>query len=308
MPLGNDSHTTVGAGLFRIWLRYVEQFSDLYKAGRDLPGVSRGGSSALQTLPMDEGRHDIIICSPHPDDEALSGALALRLQGENTRVLNLAMTLGSNPARQKQRKSELAASCRVLGFDCRLAHEPLGFSNLGHVSATKDGPARQQRTDILTSHFNREMPELILFPHARDGHPVHKEVHRLALAAARQHSEINNRSVLLAETEYWHPLSAPNLLLGLTPETITRLITALLCHQREIARNPHHLRLPARLMDNVRRGAEIMRYGDRSPQFSFAEIYRLSRLESGRLHKTKRGMALTIPPENNLTLNELQAL
>ena len=75
---------------------------------------------------MHEGRHDIIICSPHPDDEALTGALPLRLKKENSRILNLAMTLGSNPARQKERKAELAAACRVLGFDCLLVHEPLG--------------------------------------------------------------------------------------------------------------------------------------------------------------------------------------
>jgi LmbE family N-acetylglucosaminyl deacetylase len=308
MPLGNDRYATAGADLFRTWLRYVKQFSDLYKAGLDLPGVPSSGDSVLQTLPMREGRHAVVICSSHPDDEALSGALPLRLKREETRILNLAMTLGSNPARQKKRKAELAASCRVLGFDCQLVHEPLGFSNLAHASATNDVPARQQRIDILTSHFNREMPDLILFPHARDGHPVHEEVYRMALAAARQHSEIKNRRVLLAETEYWHPLAEPNLLLGLAPETIARLITALLCHQGEIGRNPYHLSLPARLMDNVRRGAEIMRHGDRGVQFPFAEIYRLSRLDRGRLRAIKRGMALTIPPEHNLTLNELQSL
>lgn len=306
--MGNDDHTTADADLFRTWLRYVEQFSDLYKAGRDLPEVFNGGDSALPSLPFGEERHDIIICSPHPDDEALSGALPLRLQTEDTRVLNLAITLGSDPARQKKRKAELAASCRVLGFDCQLVHEPLGFSDLAHASATNDRPARQQQIDILTSHFNRELPELILFPHAHDGHPVHKEVHRLALTAARQHSEANNRRVLLAESEYWHPVSEPNLLLGLSPETIARLITALNCHQGEIARNPYHLSLPARLMDNVRRGAEIMRFGDWSPQFPFAEIYRISLLECGLLHKTKRGMALTIPPDHTLTLHELHTL
>ncbi len=238
----------------------------------------------------------------------MNGALPLTLQGEDTRVLNLAMTLGSNPARQKQRQAELAASCRVLDFDCQLVREPLGFSNLTLAGEADNGHARQERIDILTSHFNRELPELILFPHAQDGHPVHKEVHRLALAAAKQHSEIHNRKMLLAETEYWHPMSEPNLLLGLAPATIARLITGLLCHQGEIERNPYHLSLPARLLDNVRRGTEIMGHGDRSPQSPFAEIYRISWLDCGRLHPIKRGMALTIPPEDKLTLNQLQAL
>ncbi len=306
--MGNDRRTTERDVLFRTWFQYVKRFSDLYKSGWDLPGVPSSGASDMQTLPMREGRHAVVICSSHPDDEALSGALPLRLQSEDTRILNLAMTLGSNPARQKKRKAELAASCRILGFDCQLVHEPLGFSYITHAGETNDAPARQERIDILTGHFNREMPDLILFPHALDGHPVHEEVHRLALAAARQHSEIHKRKILLAETEYWHPHQQPNLLLGLTPATIARLITALLCHQGEVGRNPYHLSLPARLMDNVRRGAETMRYGDPCIQFPFAEIYKLSWLDRSRLQPIKRGMALTIPPEDKLTLNQLLAL
>jgi len=299
--------TAAAADLFRTWLTYVEQFNELYKSGLDLSGFPDDLHES-QNLPMHGERHDVIICSPHPDDEALNGALPLRLKKENTRILNLAMTLGSNPARQKERKAELAAACRVLGFDCLLVREPSGFTNLAHDIKENDGAARQQRIDILVRHFNREKPSLILFPHAKDGHPVHKEVHHLALAAARQHAQIENRLVLLAETEFWHPLARPNLLLGLAPATIARLITALLCHRGEIARNPYHLSLPARFMDNVRRGREIMQYSGRKPLCTFAEIYRLSRLDRGRVQKIKRGMAATIPPEYDLTLNELQSL
>jgi LmbE family N-acetylglucosaminyl deacetylase len=306
--LVDDRHLKTEIDLFETWLQYVEQFSELFEYGRQLPVVASATASASQSLPLNSGRHTVVICSPHPDDEALSGALPLRLQGEDTRVLNLAMTLGSNPARQKQRQAELAACCRVLDFDCRLVHEPRGFSNISRAGETADTITRQERIDILTGHFNRELPELILFPHARDGHPAHEEVHRLAMAAARQHSETHNRKMLLAETEYWHPMSEPNLVLGLTPATIARLITALLCHQGEIDRNPYHLSLPARLIDNARRGVEIAHHGGRGVQFPFAEIYRLSWLENGRLQPKKRGMALTIPPENILTLNELQAL
>jgi hypothetical protein len=68
------------------------------------------------------------------------------------------------------------------------------------------------------------------------------------------------------------------------------------------------LSLPARLLDNVRRGTEIMGYGNRGMQFTFAEIYRLSWLENGRLQPIKRGMALTIPPEDKLTLRQLLTL
>jgi LmbE family N-acetylglucosaminyl deacetylase len=294
--------------LLRAWQTYIEQFKVLYESGLHLPGFP-GDVPESQTLPMHAGRHDIIICAPHPDDEALNGALPLRLRRENTRILNLAMTLGSNPARRKERRAELAAACRVLGFDCLLVREPFGFTNLAHYRGKYDAAARQKRIDILVRHFNREMPTLILIPHAKDGHPIHEEVHRLALAAARRHTQRKNRQMLLAETEFWHPMTAPNLLLGLAPETIGQLIVGLLCHQGEIARNPYHLSVPARLMDNVRRGREIMRSSDRPPFCcTFAEIYRLSRLDRGRLQKIKKGMAVAIPPEGDLTLNDLQAL
>jgi LmbE family N-acetylglucosaminyl deacetylase len=307
MVMGGKKRPAAAADLFRTWQTYVEHFAELYESGQHLPGFPDEVPES-QTLPLHAGRHDIIICSPHPDDETLNGALPLRLKKGNTRILNLAMTLGSNPVRQEERKAELAAACRILGFDCQLVCEPSGFTNPTYGMAENDGAARQQRIDILVRHFKREMPALIICPHAKDGHPVHEEVHHLALAAARQHTQNEKRQVLVAETEFWHPMTEPNLLIGLTPATIARLIVALLCHRGEIARHPYHLNLPARLMDNVRRGREIKRSDAPEPRCTFMEIYRLSRLDRGRLQKMKKGMATTIPPEYDLTLNGLQAL
>jgi LmbE family N-acetylglucosaminyl deacetylase len=46
----------------------------------------------------------VMILSPHPDDECISGGLALRLMHENGwHVVNVAVTLGSNKDRQKER-------------------------------------------------------------------------------------------------------------------------------------------------------------------------------------------------------------
>ena len=305
--MGNKERNAAAADLVRRWQTYVEQYQELYESGLHVPEIP-DHTPESQTLPMHAGRHEIIICAPHPDDETLNGALPLRLKRKDTRILNLAMTLGSNPIRQEERKVELAAACRVLGFDCQLVQEPLGFTNLARDGEENTVAVRQQHIDILVRHFNRELPALILFPHARDGHPVHREVHRLVLAAARHHTQSENRQVLLAETEFWYPMEEPNLLLGVTPETIARLIVGLLCHRGEIARNPYHLSMPARLMDNVRRGRESMRFQEQELPSPFAEIYRLSRLDHGRLQKIKGGTAVTIPPEDDLTLNRLQAL
>jgi hypothetical protein len=61
-----------------------------------------------------------------------------------------------------------------------------------------------------------------------------------------------------------------------------RLIQALACHQGEVARNPYHLRLPAWMADNVRRGGELLGgAGGTPPGWAFATLYRLSRWADG---------------------------
>lgn len=289
------------------WLTYVEQFERLYRYGGKLSGIgTTAGGGDCVTLPMKAEQHHIVICSPHPDDEALTGALPYRLKTDAVHVLNLAITLGSNPDRQKDRKRELAASCRVLGFDCRLAQDPLAFSGLGgrkHIPPSD----RQHKINVLAAHFEREKPSLVLLPHADDGHPTHRAVHYLTMAALGLYSGKNGQQILVAETEFWHPMKNPNLLLGLGPEEIAGLITALTCHRGEIERNPYHLSLPARFMDNVRRGTEIMNHRGKPLGFVFAELYRLSRMNSGRREEI-REKNIIVPPARKLTLAELNTL
>ena len=74
----------------------------------------------------------------------------------------------------------------------------------------------------------------------------------------------------------------PNLLVGANAEHVARLVTALTQHRGEMSRLPYHLHLPARMMDNVRRGGElIMGYGTPDVGFQFGELYRLSCIKSG---------------------------
>lgn len=65
-----------------------------------------------------DGSKVCVILSPHPDDECINGGLPLRLLREGGwRVVNLAVTHGSNPDRQLARARELQAACAVLGFE-----------------------------------------------------------------------------------------------------------------------------------------------------------------------------------------------
>jgi hypothetical protein len=72
----------------------------------------------------------------------------------------------------------------------------------------------------------------------------------------------------------------------ITPNDLADLITALTFHVGEVQRNPYHLALPAWMLDNVRRGGELVGgQGGAAPDFVFATLYRLSRWENRQFEK-----------------------
>src|SRR6185503_21107656 len=72
----------------------------------------------------------VLIFSPHPDDECIIGGLALRLMREaGMRVINVAVTQGSNTGRQAARLAELSEACSYLGFEL-LQTAPRGLENI----------------------------------------------------------------------------------------------------------------------------------------------------------------------------------
>lgn len=252
------------------WRPFVQAFVDAYGLGVRL---SEDPVSPPQTEVEASPNHGpvVVLCSPHPDDEMLTGALPLRLLRQcGARVVNLALTLGSAPARQEARWQELLAACQVVGFHCRALPTPTGF-------VLKDGPGGRgwhEAVGNLAALLDELGPGLLFLPHREDHHPAHVMAHHLVTAALARHA----RPVLTAETEYWRPMAAPNLLVGLEADDLCRLLAALARHRGEIARNPYHLTFPARLLDNVRRGAELVA-GPASgrPGFLFGELYRLCR-------------------------------
>lgn len=85
------------------------------------PGPKLGGGPTLK----------VILCSPHPDDEALTGSLPLRLRQEcGAQVTNFAITLGSNRSHRARRRRELKAACEVLGFNWVVVNPRGGFDHV----------------------------------------------------------------------------------------------------------------------------------------------------------------------------------
>ena len=69
----------------------------------------------------------------------------------------------------------------------------------------------------------------------------------------------------------------PNLMIGLSEEDEALLVYALSAHTKEVERNPYHLNHPARMLDNVMRGAEVVGgQGGHAPKMDFAMLYRHS--------------------------------
>lgn len=244
----------------------------------------RTGVSPLAARPAPDGPGTttqaprVLVFAPHPDDECIVGALPLRLRQEaGWQVINIAVTLGSKQERRAERWTELSAACDVLGFDLRLLSVD-GFEQVKPDAAEARTPLWQEQVRLVAELLAAEKPALILVPHAGDGIPTHIGVHLLVTEALRQ----ARASTVMAHTEFWATQPAPTALVETGRRDTALLVRALACHHGEVARNPYHLRLPAWMADNVRRGGELIAGpGEAPPDFAFGTLYRMTRWVDG---------------------------
>ncbi|MCC5789265.1 MAG: PIG-L family deacetylase [Opitutales bacterium] len=210
-----------------------------------------------------------VILAPHPDDECIIGLWPLRLAREaGWQICVLPMSWGSKKERRAARREELEHAVSFLGW--RVA-----------PSAGSDHWEEEALLEWLRIH----RPAAIFTPHRADGHPQHRRV-REKLSCALQQMPVDFRCALI-ETEYWHPMTDPNLLVQGSAAQVGDLVAALSCHVGEVSRNPYHLTLPAWMMDTVRRGAELLGgQGAPVPDFCFGTLYRLSFWKNRELAKT----------------------
>lgn len=254
---------------------YAESFARLLKEGR---GIPPGPSAAPPPAPAANAPQALIF-APHPDDECIIGLLPLRLQREaGWRIGNVPVTHGSDPARQEERHRELAAACACLGWDL-----------LPSPPSDPTAPRPAHTVESLLSILETERPELLLFPHAADWNSRHISTHRLLMDTLRRMPQ--DFSCAVVETEFWGAMDDPNLMVEATAEDLGTLMAALALHEKEVARNPYHLLLPAWMMDSVRRGAERLGGQGRSaPDFAFATLYRHSLWREGALHRREAAL------------------
>jgi N-acetylglucosamine malate deacetylase 1 len=230
----------------------------------------------------------VALLSPHPDDECIVGGLALRLGMQSGwRVVNLAITLGSNPARQQPRAEELRGACEYLGFECEFLGER-GLENISPAAHETNSLQWQASVSALSQKLAVLKPALLLAPHPYDAHAAHVGTYWLihdALATLPK-----SYTPLVALTEYWSTMETPNLMLALGVEDVAQLVSGLLHHKGEIARNPYHATLPLWMMENVRRGSErVGNPGVVAAEFDFATLYSVMRWRDGALTPAWKG-------------------
>ncbi len=226
-----------------------------------------------------------LLFSPHPDDECITGALPLRLMREaGYRVVNLPVTLGSNPARQKERAHELELACRWLGFEIREI-EPGGLSHISAHSRQKEPKDWAEKTEAAANLIAELKPAVVVCPNEDDGHATHIGTHHLVMDALAH----EGHACWLVQTEFWRAMMHPNLLVETGIDDTADLVAALACHAGEVRRNPYHLRLTSWMVDNVRRGAELIGgAGVAAPDFAFGTLYRLDRFDGEKLQHGKQ--------------------
>lgn len=260
---------------------FVSKFARALEEGRDLP---LGGHSAPAHPKLPPGAPKALIFSPHPDDEVIIGGLPLRCLRElQMNVINVAVTQGSNKARQPERWKELSACCNYIGFG--LVQLGSGGLDAAHIKAYSEKTAHWAKSvGVIAEVFRQHQPKIILVPHDRDWNSTHIGTHHLVMDALGKLD--TNFTCYVVETEFWGAMDKPNLMVESSERDLVDLITALSFHAGEVRRNPYHLRLPAWMIDNVRRGGELVGgQGAAAPDFTFATLYRLRRWVGGRLEE-----------------------
>lgn len=290
------------------WLGFVQGNIKAMKVGK---GIRLGPAARPMVAPAVKATEGpplkVVVCSPHPDDEAIVGAFPLRLVQEcGARVTNCAITLGSNPRERARRLHELKASCAVLRFDLAVAHPAWGFDHVNLDNRKNQPEEWAAKVRALSEALEMERPDAVFAPHAEDFNSTHIGTHFLVTDALGEYLERMGRGPLpFIETEFWHQNSRPNLLVGLSPRDEATLIMATAEHSGEVRRNPYHLRHPGRMMDNVCRGAEVVGgQGGPAPDFPFAELYRMVFMD-GRNQVEPRVGGRIIGPDEKIDWQEL---
>ena len=257
----------------------VSEYARLFTEGKSLP---LGNVPTPSRPPIAASAPNALFFAPHPDDECIVGGLAVRLMREaGMNVINVAVTQGSKKERQAERYRELEAACRYLGFGL-IPTGPSGLERINPKTREREPGHWADAVKVIAEIISKNQPRVMFFPHLHDWNTTHIGTHFLVMDALRRMPI--EFECYLVETEFWGQMTEPNLMVEINEEDLADMITATTFHVGEVQRNPYHLLLPAWMLDNVRRGTELVGgQGGAAPDFLFAALYRLRKWTRGRV-------------------------
>src|ERR1041385_6851907 len=261
---------------------YHHFVSECVRTFREAKSYPLGGFSAALRPELAATAPKVLFFAPHPDDETIAGGLALRLLREaRMKVINVAVTQGSNKSRQAERLRELQNACDYVGFEL-IATAPGGLEKINFQTRANDPRHWRRCVDVVGEILGTHTPRVIFFPHEHDWNSTHIGTHFLVMDALSEMPRDYECHTL--EIEFWGQMTNPNLMVEISPDDLADLIAATSFHVGEVKRNPYHLLLPAWMIDNVRRGSELVGgQGSAAPDFMFAALYRLRQWRDGHL-------------------------
>ncbi len=278
--------------------KLVSEYARLLREGKAFP---LGQFEPAPRPKIAAGAPKVLFFAPHPDDECITGGIALRLMRQaHMEVLNVAVTLGSKKDRQPGRLTELRDACNYLGFGL-ITTAPKGLEKVNPKTREQDPARWSASVKVIRGILEQQHPKVVICPHDHDWNSTHIGTHFLVLDALKQMPA--DFECYLVESEFWGAMTDPNLTVEVSGEDLGDMIAATTFHVGEVARNPYHLLLPPWMMDNVRRGGEIVGgQGGAAPDFPFAAIYRLRKWSKGQPSRFFEGGKFVACTENIGTL------
>ncbi len=263
----------------------VSKYESLLREGRTFP---LGGFPPAPRPALPKDAPNALFFAPHPDDECIVGALALRILREaKMNLINVAVTQGSKKERQAERYKELQDACNYIGFGL-VQTAPNGLEKINPKTREQDKAHWANCVKIIAGILAEHKPRVILFPHDQDWNSTHIGTYHLVMDALA--SLPASFETYLVMTEFWGAMDDPDLMAEVSAADLTDLIVATTFHVGEVQRNPYHLLLPAWMMDNVRRGAELVGgQGGAAPDFAFAALYKVRKWSQGKVNKVYEG-------------------
>jgi len=264
--------------------KLVFEYARIVREARTYP---LGGFPALPRVAVGPGAPKMLYFAPHPDDETIIGGLAYRLLREGKwNVLDVAVTQGSNKARQAGRLEELKGACKYLGFGL-IQTAPNGLEKVTPATRAKEPKLWGEMVGVIARIIAEHLPKAVSIPHEFDWNGTHIGTHFLVLDALRT---LTGFGCYVVETEFWGQMAQPNLMVEYSESDVAALVTATSFHVGEVQRNPYHLLIPAWMMDNVRLGSETVGgQGQAAPDYCFASLFRVSKWAGGKLEAAWSG-------------------